>query len=832
MLWFYCDVSVARYPTSLSSLALLVAAVIGPHWPAKAFETQAEGLQFFENRIRPLLVQHCYECHSQEGGKVKGGLLLDSRDGWMRGGDSGEVIVPGDVEASPLIEAIGYKNDDFQMPPKYRLAASEIDAIKTWVEGGAPDSRNENSPIADDRIIDIEAGRTFWAFQKPEKKAPPAVNNSDWPRTDLDRFLLADLESKGLTPTSPASREVLIRRATFDLTGLPPTTEDINVFVEDPADEETAFAKVVDRLLSSPQFGERWGRHWLDVVRYGESMGRTRNYPFPYAWRYRNYVIDAFNSDIPFDRFLTEQLAGDLLAHTDSAEENDRLNIATGFLALGSLDLNERDRKKFKMDRVDEQLDVSSRAFMAMTTGCARCHDHKFDPIPTKDYYALAGIFASSDSRMGYGNRQGGNKRQFVPEQYITLSCEPDHWEADPEPAKPRKSEELTDAKKRLKNLQRQLSAVKKEKGRRQRARQLATQIKRQQKKISRIESDGTGNSKPVPTNLAMGAVEAEKLVDCRVHVRGDVNKLGETVPRGFLQVINTTCATEIPKGSSGRLELAEWLTHSDHPLTARVFVNRAWHHLFGHGIVRTVDNFGVTGARPTNPDLLDYLALRFIAQNWSIKSFVREVVLSRAYQMSSDHDESNWAIDPDNNTFWKMNLRRLEVEAIRDAMFAVSGRLDLARPQGSPLMSVPIGELRRSATNVSRLAASNLRSVYLPVVRGYLPQVFEVFDFAEPSQVIGRRDITTVSPQALYFMNNPEVIDHARAVARTISKKDHLNDTQKLQHLYRASLGRNAEEDEVSRGLSYVHAAGPPVDGWAGMQQILYASAEFRYLR
>ena len=784
---------------------------------AAAFESDEAGHQFFEKRVRPILVEHCYDCHSQAGGKVKGGLLLDSRDGWVRGGDSGDVVVPGDVDASLLITAVRYKDNDFQMPPKYRLADSEIAYLEQWVAGGAPDPRTEDAPVTD-RVIDIEAGRSFWSLKKPIKQAPPTVADIRWPQTDLDRFLLATLESKGLKPAQPASREILIRRASFDLTGLPPTIKQIDAFVSDPHEDNIAFANVVDQLLASPQFGERWGRHWLDVVRFGESMGRTRNYPFPYAWRYRNYVIDAFNSDMPFDQFLTEQLAGDLLADTGTAEEIDRLHIATGFLALGSHDLNERDKKKFKMDMVDEQVDVTSRAFMALTTGCARCHDHKFDPIPTEDYYALAGIFASTDTRMGYGNRQGGNRSDFLPEKYIALKSvrEGDGVE-DAAQATTRESPGLAKARQKQNKLRRQLKAAQKSKNPESKrlAKRLQAQIKRQAKQLAKLEKSG---GKPLPENYAVGALEAKSIERCRVHLRGDVNKLGDPVPRGFLSVISTPDCNPVPDERSGRLELARWLAHPDHPLTARVFANRVWHHLFGHGIVRTVDNFGETGARPSNRALLDHLALQLTEHGWSIKKLIREVMLSRAYQMSSELSDDNFAIDPNNDLFWRMNLRRLEIEAIRDAMFAVSGTLKLDRPEGSPLMKVAIGEMRNAARILQANATARLRSVYLPVVRGHLPEEFEVFDFAEPSQVIGRRDITTVSPQALYFMNNPLVLDLSQTTAEQLLKINGVDDQQRLQRLYRATLGRPATDSELAMGLEYVQAAATPIVGWAGV--------------
>jgi hypothetical protein len=457
---------------------------------------------------------------------------------------------------------------------KYRLADSEIDALVEWIADGAPDPRRgDGHDTAPQRTIDIEAGKQFWAFQKPQQQALPSLKDESWPASDLDRFLLAGLEANGLAPALPASREVLLQRATFDLTGLPPTVQEIDGFKSDPANDRTAFSKVVDRLLASPQFGERWGRHWLDVVRYGESMGRTRNYPFPYAWKYRNYVIDVFNNDLSFDQFVTEQIAGDLLESTTDAER-DRRKVATGFLALGSHDLNERNQQKFKMDRVDEQVDVTGRAFMALTTGCARCHDHKFDPIPTEGYYALAGIFASTDTRMGYAARQGGNKGNlFKPDRFVALTPVPDAPQSkavEPEAIVPESTGELDRARKKLAQLKRdrKKALANTAKNAKKRGKQLQNQIRRQNQLIAKLEKNDNGRRKPLPIDLAMGVTEGESISDCKVNLRGDPSKLGDRVPRGFLQVVATAGTHTIPKDQSGRLELAEWLTGSDHPLS------------------------------------------------------------------------------------------------------------------------------------------------------------------------------------------------------------------------------------------------------------------------
>ncbi|MCB1088046.1 MAG: DUF1549 domain-containing protein, partial [Verrucomicrobiae bacterium] len=400
-------------PLSVEKVLLLTGTfvVAGFGTAVSGAEPTADQLAFFEGKVRPLLSKHCYECHSTEAEKVKGGLLLDSKAGWMAGGDSGEAIEPGKPDSSLVMETVRYGNPDLQMPPKYKLADAEIDTLATWIEMGAPDPRME-AKVAKASGIDWEKGRAHWSYQPVKHPAPPAVKDASWARDDLDRFILSKVEGAGLKPAADANRFALIRRVTLDLTGLPPTVDEVGAFVRDPGTDDEALSKVVDRLLKSPAFGERWGRHWLDVARYADSVGKTRNVPFPYAWRYRNYVIDAFSADKPYNEFLAEQIAGDLLPARDAKDRAEHL-VATGFLALGSMDLNERDSELFQLDRIDDQMDTLGRATMGLTLGCARCHDHKFDPIAQTDYYALAGIFASTATLSGQQNRQGGNKNYF-----------------------------------------------------------------------------------------------------------------------------------------------------------------------------------------------------------------------------------------------------------------------------------------------------------------------------------------------------------------------------------------------------------------------------------
>lgn len=806
-----------------------------------------ENLAFFESKIRPLLAKHCYECHSEKAEKVKGGLLLDSADGIAKGGDSGDVIEPGDPGASLLMKSVRNPDPDEQMPPKNRLAESEIEALESWIRLGAPDPREGGkASLATKPNWTMEEGRKHWAFQPVAKTPPPTVKDSAWAKTDTDKFVLAKIEAAKLTPAPDADRATLIRRATYDLTGLPPTVEELEAFIQDPASDDKAFAAVVDRLLKSPRFGERWGRHWLDVVRYADSVGRTRNVAFPYAWRYRDYVIAAFNADKPFNQFLTEQLAGDLIPAA-SDKQRDAQVLGTGFLALGSMDLNERDSEQFFLDRVDDQLDTVGRAFMGLTTGCARCHDHKFDPIPQTDYYAVAGIFGSTDTLSGQKNRGGGGKDYFAPSKLVRLGV-PNVVAVSLAPSR---NAERAGLEKKLDALKKERTDLQKKgsSGSKKQRKELDNQIASLGRKIRELEgSSGSNKGKNVeepkvsPSDqLAMGAREGE-VQNLKLRVRGEPDQHGDAVPRGFLQALEWNGQPTLPKDASGRLEFASWLTDARHPLTARVAVNRIWQHLFGRGIVPTVDNFGATGEAPTHPELLDHLAADFAAKGWSVKSMIRNLMLSHAYRISSKEIPANMEVDSSNNLFWRMNLRRLEVESIRDAMLAVSGTLKTERVSAAPAGLDPkldIGKGKKGG-GTGESFTTPIRSVYLPVLRSRLPGMFTVFDFAEPSQVIGQRDVTTVPPQALFFLNNDFVVQLARETSERIAALPLANDEARVQHAYRLLFGRAATADETKRAVDYLGTTiqvssgskrGEPVDTWTTFVQALMGSAEFRYV-
>ena len=782
-----------------------------------------KSLAFFESKIRPVLVENCYQCHSTRAGKSTGGLKLDTRKAIRAGGDRGPAVVPGDPKASLLLTAVSHTETELAMPPKKpKLSAAVIDDLTVWIRSGATDPREDAIEITRPPV-DLEAGRKFWAFRKPAAQKRPSTANPAWAKRDLDHFVLAKLDSAKLRPSADAEPATLLRRLHFDLVGLPPSPEANRAFHARVKAKglDAALVVEVDSLLASKHFGERWGRHWLDVARYAESSGKEANISFPYAWRYRDYVIDAVNVDVPFDRFLTEQIAGDLLPFGSDAERA-RLLIATGFLAVGPKNLDEGDKKQFAADLIDEQIDALTRGVMANSVACARCHDHKFDPFAMQDYYALAGVFRSTKTYFGTfvspANRIGGD-----PLALPRSANQPILHASIP-------AEQVT-------KLKAQLAALKAEKPKTLtdalRIFWVSGSIEGQLEKV-----DETGKALP----LAMGVLEGVNVVDAQLLERGDVGRPGKLVPRGFPRVIDLGTASKLPADRSGRLELARWLTHADHPLTARVMANRVWRHLFGAGIVRTADNFGLSGERPSHPELLDHLATKFVADGWSVKKLVREIVLSRTYRQASTYDPAAFRTDPENRLLWRTSKRRLDAEAIRDAMLAASGELDPARPTGS-LVPRLIGDRPISLIGLDAKIPPDLddtlhRSVYLPVLRDRLPDVLDLFDFAEPSLVTGDRETTNVPVQALYLMNSAFVRARAKGVAERV-RRDADDDEGRLRLAFQLCFGRDADADEKRMVAAFL-GRGKKIAGddeklrgelIANFCQALLAAAEFRNL-
>jgi hypothetical protein len=1084
--------------------------------PAAGAAADPKAVEFFENRVRPLLAERCLECHGPE--KQKANLRLDSLGAIVKGGDSGPALVAGKAEESLLVQAIGYTSD-IKMPPKSKLPEREIADLTQWVKLGAPwpNARPDGAPATKAVGAQITAEqRAFWAFQPVAESNVPEVKHKDWPRSTIDHFVLARLEAAGLEPAPSANKRMLIRRATFDLTGLPPTADEVNAFLADETSD--AFAKVVDRLLASPRYGERWGRHWLDVARYADSNGLDENLAYANAYRYRDYVIAAFNRDKPFDRFVLEQIAGDLLPGAATDEPFDGL-IATGFLCLGAKMLAEDDPVKMQMDIIDEQVDTIGRTFLGLTLGCARCHDHKFDPIPTDDYYALAGIFKSTKTMENFSvvarwqerpvaspeavRSQQEHKQKLTAKQaeanqlvqrangallgearahagdYLTAALTQQEWAAIVKAAKPVGNDPQTIAdrgaqvieaenyirgnvlkdnttygqgigviynKGELPNFAEYDVAIEKSGVYQFELRYAAAEARPVQLSINgelvksdaaahvtgtwhpdtqswdiaglfplpagmttiRLERaqpfphidkllivparDADGNPLVAPPSPADGyrlkpdivanwlriieqsgsdpqsplavwhawkqtgklpaadasplaarfadlepktrddiaerygklcaeaerawqelkatpaekpatalpdpaleslrkllydpmgplaapknaekfysaedqatfatlqkeakdlqeslpllpetmAVSDNKAENLRVHLRGSHLTLGETVPRRFPRILAVDTPAPLDDSGSGRLPLAEWLVRPDHPLTSRVMVNRVWLWHFGEGLVRSPDNFGTLGERPTHPELLDWLARRFVEQGWSLKALHRLIMLSATYQMSTAHNERAAQLDPENRLWWRMNRRRLEAEALRDGLLATTGEIDLTMG-GTMLPTKNHDYVTGTGSRLPpKLYESRRRSIYLPVVRSALYEVFQAFDFADPSVMNGRRDTTTVAPQALFMMNSAVVSQLSRAWALRVLQGTSPDDGARVQAIYEQAYSRLATANEAARVVHFIEkyqametARQTPAEearlrAWQSLCRAVLSANEFVYL-
>jgi cytochrome c553 len=791
------------------SLALLAATAM---FTRAANADDPASIDFFEKKVRPILANNCYNCHSAFNNSM-GGLRVDDRNGLIQGGGRGPAVVPGDPEKSRLIQVIR-QTGDLKMPPKTKLSDDEIADLTKWITDGAawPEPKLPSS-VGKSAAEYEQLRKEHWAWQPLRQSQVPPVHDASWARDDLDRFILAKLEEKSLQPVHDAKRLTFIRRVTFDLTGLPPTPEEIDAFGED--DSADAFEKLIDRLLASTTYGERWGRHWLDLARYGESTGSARNLPMPHAWRYRDYVIDAFNNDKPYDQFVREQIAGDLLPANSPHEKAEQL-VATGFLALGVKDVNQRFKVRYIMDNVDEQIDTVTKSILAVTVSCARCHDHKFDPVPTTDYYALAGIFRSSDLCAGLRNKMGGGGLDYYDTQLlIQLGDQP------PVAASAAKIEQ---AKRDLAAAVAEFQAL-----RDSPEGDVKTADGRPKRMVARLKSEKLRDELSALTDpaangpVAFGVRDSKTIADTEIRIRGEAEKLGPVVPRGFLSLVQVADQPQVNRKQSGRLELAHWLTSENNPLTARVIVNRVWQHLFGQGIVTSVDNFGVTGDVPSHPELLDYLAARFVRDGWSIKKFVRALVLSRAYRLDSEAPAANVAADPGNRLAWRHSPRRLDAEEIRDATLVATGNLVRARPTAPPAKDFKVIEIRNNGPEARRLAqqaqASVHRSVYLPLLRGLAPRSLEVFDLVEQGTATGSRDTTTVAPQALYLLNDPFVRQQSLALTQRLFQRTDLDDSGRIQWAYRIALGRTPTTNEIARAGSFL------TDYEGGYRQVLAAA-------
>ncbi len=701
----------------------------------------------FEKKIRPALVEYCLDCHANDT-EANGGLLLDSKSGWETGGDSGPAILPGDIGGSRLLTAIRYNDRNFQMPPDGKLPEEVIADFETWVAEGAFDPRvGMEGPVHEKSKGDDS--QSHWAYQPIRVPSVPIGNGES--DSVVDAFINDRLRSLGIAAASPASRYDQVRRLFFDLTGLPPNAEVIDE-VNRAADFDVAYLNLVDRLLASPYYGEAFARRWMDVARYAESV-TLRGLVFKEAWRYRDYLVAAFSEDRPFDLMIREQVAGDLMQAETSQQRWQQL-AATTFLAMGDTNFEKQDKQQLEMDFIDEQLDVLGQAFLGQTLGCARCHDHKFDPIPTKDYYALAGVFRSA-----------------VALRHSNVS----NWVEQPLPLSPEEEQAYAELESRLKQLSSELAAKKKV------AASMAAKRKKEIAAGAQSDKDSQGNAAADDEEALAAELKTlesqqqtlQQQVELRpkvlsvseelpphnvaIHVRGDVHNLGEVVPRGFLTAVRLGRSIQVPEHASGRLEFAAWLSADDNPLTARVAANRFWLWLMGQGIVDTPNNFGTSGSAPSHPELLDWLAAELIRSGWSSKHVVRLIVLSDAYRRRIlEPDEVAAKLDPENRYYWRGQLRRLTAEELRDTMLVASGEMELA--VGGSTMK------QGTKSDFGYQHTSQRRTIYQPVFRNALPDLLDAFDFATTGFSTGSRARTTVATQPLALMNNAWV--HARAAA------------------------------------------------------------------
>ncbi|MBX5495847.1 MAG: PSD1 domain-containing protein [Bryobacteraceae bacterium] len=886
----------AKLGLRLTLSALALGSLFGAH-PAN--EEQRE---HFEMKVRPLLASECYACHRQS---AMGGLRLDSKKGLLEGGKHGPAIVPGKAEESLLIQAVTHSHDRLKMPPQRKLKPEQIDILKAWIKDGAywpeDDAPQTESAQSSEYVISPEQ-RAFWSFQPIKKTEPPQVKDASWPRGPIDRFILARLEQEGLRPVKPADKRTLIRRATLDLIGLPPTPEEVDAFLADNSPD--AFAKVVDRLLASPHYGERWARYWLDLARYSDdSLNSTKDEPYPNSFRYRNWVIRAFNEDMPYNLFVKAQIAGDMMASNDP----NQYAAGLGFYALSP-------------EMQDERVDATTRGFLGLTVACAQCHDHKYDPIPTKDYYSLQGIFSSTQLdelplapahvvdawkaqeekvkrketqiqrfydiqrqqiaeilasqtaafmlaarglRDGAGldaetlsrwknylaspdkehpflkkwfdlAARGASEKEFEREAYefqqLVLDVLEEKREVDEKNKitlglNPQRNDianaSLVSLSRDKFNLWRDLFEKSSRdsagffqtpdgiyyyhKGTIERFLQgeWKTYLEAQQAELEQLK-------KALPEKYPFLQIirDKEKPADVKVQIRGDRNNLGEVAPRRFLAILSPPERKRYTKGS-GRLELAEDIVDPRNPLTARVMVNRIWQYHFGRPIVGTPSNFGQLGERPTHPELLDYLAARFIENNWSIKAMHREIMLSAVYQLSAANDETNMAKDPGNLLLWRANRRRLDVEALRDSMMFVSGTLDLTPGEKAE----PLDE-----TNTKR-------TIYGFVSRRKLDPTLALFDFPNPNSTSEGRLTTNVPLQRLFLMNSPFVERQAQALAARLEAGSGSTE-DRIRNAYRLVFGRQPEPEELRLGQDFLAKA-----KWLMYARALLTSNEFLFV-
>ncbi len=745
-----------------------------PSFAAFADSFAPEQIEFFETKIRPLFAEECYRCHSEEAKKLKGELRLDTRAGMLKGGETGVAIVPGNPDASLLIKAVRYKDQDTAMPPKKKLGDAQIADLEAWVRMGSPwpEKVAPTSQVATEKkAYDWEKFRAeHWAFRKVVKVEPPAVKDAAWVREPIDNFILAGLEAAALKPAAPADKRTLIRRAYLDMIGLPPTPEQVAAFVGDAAQD--AFAKVVDALLASSQYGERWGRHWLDVARYSDGIGGALDpEPLPEIWRYRDWVVAALNSDMPYDQFVRAQIAGDVGA------ENREAGIPTGFFAVGPTYITDGNTDEAvaqaRAETLGDRVDTFSRAFLGLTVACARCHDHKFDPITTKDYYALAGIFNNTATGL------------------LPTAAQPVVAEFD-------------SAQKAIKEQEEKIKTAEKDKV-----------------DTAELKAELERLRKAAPPMYRRAHMLADSgSADMPVAIRGDLRKPGEPAPRRFPQIVAGENAPLLNEGS-GRRQLADAVVDPANPLTARVIVNRVWKHHFGQALARTPSNFGVIGEKPTHPELLDWLAATFVENGWSLKKLHRTILLSSTWQMNSHYRADAFAKDGENRLLWRMNPRKLEVESWRDSLLTVTGELD-ATIGGAPNNAMLESKRRTLYSALSRNGDSYPSDEFL-----------RLFDFPAPRSTSEARTVSTVPQQYLFMMNSPFMIARAKALAERL-QRECADDRARIIRAYELLYSRPPAAGETDLGLAFLAdtASGEPAARWLSYAQVLLSAHEFRQIQ
>lgn len=762
-----------RLPLSIYPIALALATA-APAFAQPNAKAGGDGSVYFERHIRPILVSRCYECHSEAEETQKGGLLLDRESAWLEGGDSGKAVVPGNLEASLLVAAIRRADEDIAMPPKEPLSEKEVELLEQWILRGAPGPAEDMGETEFSRLGDQEylfgKAEDHWAFHSVDAPEPPATEDPRWKKSAIDRFVFNKLQEEKIEPSRRAPDATLIRRLSYDLTGLPPQ----------PSYYDKSPNELITALLDSPQFGEHFARMWLDVARYADTAGtyrpdtKTPHY-YPYAFTYRDYVIEAFNADKPYDQFIREQLAADLMGFPEDAPEM----AALGFIGVSPV------RNK-SGDFIDDAIDATTRGFLGMTVACSRCHDHKFEPIPTADYYSLYGVFGSLER--------------------------PEPWKLDEFPkiaGYTPTEEQATDYQKARAAIDQEIEEAgnKKKKGNN---RSVAEALEQTKLAELLLTHDGA------PAR-AMTIQEGAKPITPFVFLRGEPSQKGDRVPRRFLKILDPE-QPEFSKENSGRLDLANKIADPENPLTARVFVNRVWGVLMGSYLVGTPSDFGLQGSLPTHPELLDWLAADFVANGWSLKHLVRTITESETYRQSSRPRPDLAESDPGNELLARANSKRLQIEELRDSLLAVSGQLD-------PRMRGRSGELWGPEH-------SNRRTIYGYINRFNLDPTLRAFDFPTPVQSQEMRTESIVAPQALFAMNSPFVIEQSKALVDRLAFSPGLDRQGRIDAIFQAVFHRNAAPPELERINKFIDLEkGRKVNPWPLLAQSLMMSNEFLYV-